>query len=428
MPWTESVIRERLPNGLTVLVQRDATIPVVAVVTHVRAGYFDEPDEWVGISHVLEHMFFKGTERVGPGGLARETQRLGGYLNAGTIYDKTVYYTVVPAVNGGLRRTAELQADALMHAALDREELARELEVIVQEARRKLDAPEAVTAETLYGLLFRTHRMGRWRIGTEDELRRLTAEDVLTYYRTRYTPDRTIVALTGHLDPDEALSLAREVYGSWEAAPGEVAGSPPEPPGAEARLRVLHGDVERPLAALGWKTVGPRHEETPALDVAAAILGEGRGSWLFRALRQPGLAGAAGATHYTPYDIGAFDISLAGNRGRLDDAVARVLALVGELADRGPSAADVERVRAMIATQWARRFESADGRGAVLCQFEALGDVRLADEYLDRLMDVSREDVRAAVRRHLNPAVACAVLFLPEGAATRYTEDTWPPA
>lgn len=427
MEWTTSVLRERLPNGVTVLVQRDPTIPVVAVVTHVRAGYFDEPDEWVGISHVLEHMFFKGTPTMGPGGLARETQRLGGYLNAGTIYDKTIYYAVVPAAQGGLRRVMELQADALINPNLDADELRRELEVIVQEARRKLDNPSAVTAESLHELLFTRHRMRRWRIGTEDGLRRLTAADVRAYHRTRYTPQRTIVGLTGDLEPDDALALAAELYGDWPAVDAEVPGSPPEPPGAAPGLRVLRGDVERPLAAVGWKTVGPLHDDTPALDVASSVLGEGRGSWLYRRVRLPGLAGSATAMHYTPLEVGVFDVSLSGNGGKLDDAVARTLDLADALGRRGPEPEDLERVRALTATHWGRRLESADGRAGALCQFEALGDVHLGDRYLQRLMAVDAEAVAAAARRYLNPAVACLVLYVPQEGTSRF-EGGWPPA
>ena len=427
MSWTASVTRERLPNGLTILVQRDDTIPVVSIVTHVRAGYFDEPDEWVGISHVLEHMFFKGTARLGPGELARRTQHLGGYLNAATIYDRTVYYTVVPAANDGLRRATELQADALMHAAIDADELRRELEVIVQEAKRKLDTPSAVTGETLYELLFTRHHMRRWRIGTEEGLRRLTAADVRMYHRTRYTPGRTVVALTGKLDPAEALDVARVTYGAWTLADADVPGSPAEPPGGAARLRVLHGDVQRPLAAIGWKTVGPLHPDTPALDVASAILGDGRGSRLYRKVRLPGLAGSVGAAHYTPGDVGVFDVSLTGDGGKLDDAVARSLDLVAELGERGPTPADLERVRALTTTQWARRLESADGRGSALSQFEALGDVHLGDAYLERVMAVDAADVIRVARQYLEPGRACAVLYLPEGATTRHTEAAWPP-
>ena len=95
--WTAGVRRHVLPNGLTLLVQEDRSAPVVAVVTHVKAGFFDEPDRWIGISHVLEHMFFKGTERRGVGAIARETKSAGGYLNASTSYDHTSYFAVLPA-------------------------------------------------------------------------------------------------------------------------------------------------------------------------------------------------------------------------------------------------------------------------------------------------------------------------------------------
>src|SRR3954462_9446250 len=92
-----AVRRTVLPNGLTVLVRQDRSAPVVAIVTYVKAGYFDETDDVVGIAHVLEHMYFKGTPTRGVGEIARQTKAAGGYLNAGTIYDHTSYYTVLPS-------------------------------------------------------------------------------------------------------------------------------------------------------------------------------------------------------------------------------------------------------------------------------------------------------------------------------------------
>ena len=157
LPWTAGVEREVLPTGLTVLAQRDDSAPVAAVVTHIRAGFFDEPDEWAGLSHVLEHMFFKGTPTRGVGAVARETKGLGGYLNAGTGYDRASYYVVVPARN--LARAIDIQADALQRATLDPGELARELQVIIEEAKRKRDTPSAVASETLHELLFDRHRI-----------------------------------------------------------------------------------------------------------------------------------------------------------------------------------------------------------------------------------------------------------------------------
>ncbi len=425
MSWTDSVIKEVLPNGLTVLVQRDPSSPVVAVVTHVKAGYFDEPDEWVGIAHVLEHMFFKGSVSHGPGELARETQLLGGYLNAATIYDKTIYYAVVPSTNGGLSRAMMLQADALMHAALDAEELAREIEVIVQEAKRKLDTPGAVTGETLYEQLFTVHRMRRWRIGTEEGLRRLTADDLRAYYETRYTPGKVIIALTGDLDVEDALEDARRIYGTWDAPDHEIEGSPAEPPGTRSELRVLRGDVERPIVAIGWRGVPALHPDATALEVTAGVLGRGKGSLLASGVRKPGLASSIGSYHYAPTDLGVFEIGLTGDTETLTDAIDRSLALARELGERGPDPAQLERIRALTATGWARRLESTDGRATLLADFEALGDVSMADDYYAALMAVEPDDVQRAAATYLSLDAACATVYMPAEAPAPLN-GTWP--
>ena len=128
-PAALPVFRTVLSNGLTLLVRRDRSAPAVAIVTFVKAGYFDEADDIVGIAHVLEHMFFKGTPSRGVGEIARETKASGGYLNAHTIYDHTSYYTVVPESRFG--DALAIQADAYAHSLIDAAELAKEIEVII---------------------------------------------------------------------------------------------------------------------------------------------------------------------------------------------------------------------------------------------------------------------------------------------------------
>ena len=134
----DSVRRVVLPNGLRLLVRRDTTAPVVAIVTYVKAGYFDETDDIVGVAHVLKHMYFKGTPSLGVGEIARATKASGGFLNAGTIYDHTHYYAVLPST--GFAAGLAVQADAYANSLIDAAELARELEVIIEEAKRKLIA------------------------------------------------------------------------------------------------------------------------------------------------------------------------------------------------------------------------------------------------------------------------------------------------
>src|SRR5256714_5491672 len=210
-----SVHRTVLPNGLKVLIKRDFSAPVVAIVTFVSAGYFDETDDVVGIAHVLEHMYFKGTPSRGVGEIAKQTKAVGGYLNAATIYDHTSYYTVLPA--SGFTQGLEVQFDAYANSLIDAAELARELEVIIQEAKRKADNPPAVATETLYELLHDRHRIRRWRIGREPGLRALTREAMLSFYRNFYHPGNTVLSIVGDVDPDETLRAVHEKYGALPA-------------------------------------------------------------------------------------------------------------------------------------------------------------------------------------------------------------------
>src|SRR3954468_22824999 len=210
-----TVHRTVLSNGLKVLIKPDFSAPVVAIVTYVNAGYFDETDDIVGIAHVLEHMYFKGTPTRGVGEIAKQTKAVGGYLNAATIYDHTSYYTVLPA--SGFRQGLEVQADAYANSLIDSAELARELEVIIQEAKRKADNPPAVATETLYELLHDKHRIRRWRIGREPGLRQLTADAVRKFYRSFYHPGNTVLSIVGAVDPDRVIRQVEDLYADLPA-------------------------------------------------------------------------------------------------------------------------------------------------------------------------------------------------------------------
>ncbi|HWA58979.1 MAG TPA: pitrilysin family protein [Gemmatimonadales bacterium] len=417
--WTAGVRKVVLDNGLTLLVQRDTSAPVAAVVTHVKAGFFDEPDRWIGISHVFEHMFFKGTPTRGVGQIARETKAAGGYLNASTSYDHTTYYAVLPASR--IADAVAIQADALMHAAVDREELARELRVIIQEAKRKLDTPSALTHETLHELMYDHHRIRRWRIGYEQDLAGFTREDVYGYYHSRYVPERTIIAIVGDVDEEEMLALARRTYDGWEPRPGAVDPSPSEPDRREVRTRTLRGDVTQSDLILGWRGTPALHDDAIPLDLAAGVLGAGRGSWLYRALRETGLASSVSAHHYSPTELGVFSIDAECEPERVPEVVRAIAESVARMAMAGVPAADLERARTLLLTRWSRRMEEMDGRAASLASAEALGDYHELDREFALLAATTGEQVRAVARRYLDPEAVSAVLYQPRGRGADLT-------
>ena len=408
------VKRVVLRNGLTVLARRDASAPVAAIVTHVKAGYFDEPDDVVGIAHVLEHMYFKGTPTRGPGDIARDTKAAGGYLNAGTIYDYTSYYAVVPATS--FATALEIQADAYAHSLIDGAELARELEVIIEEERRKRDTPSAVATEACYALLHDVHRMRRWRIGTPDVLRRFTRDDVSRFYRTHYVPAQTILSVVGDIDPDDAVAAIERLYGVLGGAAVPHDRGEPEPDHTGFRWQDLVRDVEQAQIVLGWRTVAPTHADAPALDIAGALLGAGRASRLYREVRERSLASAGAAYHYTPTELGVFVVTAESPPDRHAAAARAAWAQVRAIAAETPGAPEVLRVQRGIEARWWRRLESMEGQATYLASWEALGGWETGAAYLDALLAVTPDAVRDVASRYMTLDRSAIVTLRPESA------------
>jgi zinc protease len=409
----DRVHRAVLPNGLTVIVCRDSSAPVVAIVTHVSAGYFDETDDVVGIAHVLEHMFFKGTARRGVGEIARATKASGGYLNAHTIYDHTSYYTVLPSAS--FVRGLDIQSDAYANSLIDAGELAKELEVIIQEAKRKTDNPAALATETLYELLHDSHRMRRWRIGREEGLRRLDHSALMRFYRNFYRPRNTVLAIAGDVDVDFAMREVERAYGGLPDAPVVREPGPPETAGPGLRFRELDGDIARTHLLLGWRTPGTLDPDTPALDLLAAVLGAGRGSRMYRSVRERSLVSSIAVGNYTPRDLGVFMVHAETETGKTADAARAAWSEIVDARDVDIGAQELERARCVLESRWIRQFETMEGQASHLAEWEAIGGWDLAGHYLERLLTAGVEQVRDVATRYLHPDRAGLLVYRPRG-------------
>ena len=412
--FANRVHRAVLGNGLTVLICRDPSAPVVAIVTYLRAGYFDETDDVVGIAHVLEHMFFKGTERRGVGEIARETKTSGGYLNAHTIYDHTSYYTVLPAAS--FERGLDIQADAYANSVIDAGELARELEVIIQEARRKTDNPSALATETLFAVLHDTHRMRRWRIGHEDGLRRLDRAALMRFYRNFYRPSNTILSIAGDVDIDSALDAVDRTHGRIADDVVVRDPGPAETAGIGFRYRELDGDIARTQLLFGWRTPGTMDPDTPALDLLATVLGSGRASRMYRAVRERSLASSIGVHNYTPRDLGVFVVHAENEPAKTTDAGRAIWTQLADVRDAGVGAHELERARCVLEARWIRQLETMEGQASHLAEWEALGDWTLAERYLERLLTSTADQVRDVARRYVQPDLGGVVVYRPRSA------------
>lgn len=384
---------------------------MVAIVTYVKAGYFDETDDVNGIAHVLEHMFFKGTERRGVGEIAKETKAGGGYLNAHTIYDHTSYYTVLPSQSfaSGL----DIQADAYANSIIDAEELGRELEVIIQEAKRKEDNPSAVAIETLYELIHDTHRIRRWRIGREDGLRKLRRDDMLRFYRNFYRPGNTILSIVGDVDPDQVISQIEKTYGSLQAGEPVRTPGPTESEHNNFRYRELSGDIAQTQLVMGWRTPGTLHEDSVTLDLASAILSAGRSSRFYREVREKQLASSVSAYNYTPTELGVFTIHAETKPENTLAAARAIWAELRRIREQLADEKEVMRAKRICESRWIRRFETMEGQANYLAEWEALGDWEMGDEYFNKFMNTSAQQVRDAMNRYTQPDSAGVLVYRP---------------
>src|SRR5262245_10696816 len=402
-----------LKNGLTVIVREQLAVPLASITTYVKAGYFDEDDRIAGISHVIEHMFFKGTSKRKVGEIARQTQALGGYLNAYTYYDRTVYHTEVPAEN--LKQALDIQADALWNSVYEADELKKEIEVVLQENNRKLDNPPAVSSEKLYETAFQQHRMKRWRIGTPEGLRALTRDDVVDYVKKYYRPSNIILSIAGQVDVEDTINAVVRLYGG--AADGDTPlerdKGPDEPEQKGVRYGWQRGAIEQSHVAMGFHTAGVLSDGARPLEVLAGILAEGRASILNQYVRdEKGLITTSSAGLHAFADQGAFEVDF--ETAKPLEAETAILAEIENIKKSGVTKEQLARAKALIAQNHYHELETVDGLAHDLAYYEALGDWKKSAAYIPAVQKVSVDDVARVARKYLTVENLSAFEYLPE--------------
>src|SRR3954468_12819696 len=208
--------RRALPNGLTIIVQEDRSAPVASVQAWCATGSVDEHEHLgAGLSHILEHMLFKGTKTSPGNAIAQKIQDVGGYINAYTSFDRTVYWIDVP--KDGVPVALEVLSDTMMNSTLPVEEYAKEQEVIRREFAMGMDDPDRMACQLLFATAFQRHPYRLPVIGLIDVFNQLTRDEVLRYYQTRYVPNNLTFVLVGDIDPEAVYQQLDEFFEAYPA-------------------------------------------------------------------------------------------------------------------------------------------------------------------------------------------------------------------
>ena len=414
----------RLPNGLLVSLSEDHSAPVVAVNLWYHVGSANEREGRTGFAHLFEHMLFQGSEHVGANEHFELVQRAGGTLNGSTWLERTNYFETVPSHHLELALWLEADRMGALLPAMTQDKLDTQRDVVKNERRWSVDnQPYGTWWERLPALCYPpAHPFHHSLIGSMDDLSEASLSDIAEFFRTYYTPDNAVLTIAGDFNPSEARAFVERHFGAIPRGTGRPPLAPMELPNTfgEWKRSVVEDDVMVPRLFLAFRAPLFGAADFYAGSVCAAILGQRRGSRLYRALvRDQEVAS----------DVSAFTWDLAkGADLFVVDATARpgtdaatleaaVVAEIDRLHRDGVTTDEVDRALALIETDYVASMQTAGDRADAISKFATLlEDPSLVNEQLDRYRAVTAHAVGVFARTLLGEDNRASLVFVPRTA------------
>jgi zinc protease len=409
----------RLDNGMRILVREDHRAPVVVSMVWYVVGSVDELNGTTGVAHMLEHMMFKGTEKVPNGEFSRRIARAGGRDNAFTSRDYTAYFQTLH--RDRLPLALEMEADRMTHLILNKDEFEKELRVVMEERRwRTDDRPHSLLYEGLMATALLSHPYRQPVIGWMNDLKNMQVEDARQWYRRWYAPNNAILVVVGDVRGEEVRDLARKYFGPIEAREMPQRDTFAEPEQKGPRRITIKAPSELPSLLMAYrvpKLEDPQKQWEPfALDVLEGVLDGNEGARLEATLvRGSHLAAAAGAGYQgIGRGPGMFLLSGTPSEGKTVEELEQALkAEVRRIATEGVREDELARVKAQVVAAQIYARDSMFAQARQIGSLEALGfSYRLIDLQVERLRAVTAEQVQQVAQRYFSNDDALTVAVL----------------
>ncbi len=416
--WREPVERTVLPNGLTLVIKPDHSAGLASVQVWVKTGSMHEGvNLGAGLSHYLEHMLFKGTTRRAGREISATVQAHGGYINAYTTFDRTVYYIDLPSEHA--EAAIDVLADAVLHSTLPAEECAKERDVILREIAMTQDDADNRLWDTMFSTAFREHPFRQPIIGHREIFSAVTREDLVAYYQARYVPNNLVVVVVGDIDPEKIRAAVVQHFGSAPRARLAPVLVPTEPMQLAPRSAHRFEDVELTRAALAWPIPGLAHDDAPVLDLLSTILGHGDSSVLWQEIREKaGLVHTIDASAWNPGTTGLFCISFTCDAAKRDSATAAIKRALAHCAARGFTAGQHKKALRQLAVGEINTRKTMSGQASRIGAAEVVvGDLDHSRSYFDHLRVVTPAQLQRVLRTYLLPERLTAISLNPTASA-----------
>jgi len=416
-PQTRATVHT-LPNGLEVIINEDHAAPVVSLQAWCRSGSIHE-GEWLGagVSHYLEHMLFKGSARRNANEIAQTVQEQGGYINAYTSFDRTVYW--IDAPSSGWRTCLDVLCDVVGHARLPEDEFTREQDVIRREIAMGEDNPEQVLSRALFRTAYAVHPCRHPVIGYLDLFNQLTATEVAGYYQQRYGPDQIFMVIAGAIESEEVIAEIERHLGSLQRRRNTPALIADEPRQVGRRDEEITFATELQRGRLAWQIPSGHSPDAAALDLAATILGHGRSSRLYRAIREERqLAHSIGTYAYTPGFTGQFVISYETEPGKGEAAEAAIFDEMARFCGGGVTEEELAKAKKMCLGEQFSTLSSVRGQASDLgSNWLLTRNLDLTRHYAESLESITAEDLARVSTTYLASPDCTRIVMRPADSA-----------
>ena len=407
-----------LPNGLDVILKEDRSAPLISVQAWVKTGSIFEAELLgTGVSHLCEHMVFQGAGTRGPGELAHAVQETGGYLNAYTSFDRTVYW--IDTLREGMDVALGVLSDLTMAAKFPQAEFAKEKDVIRREIDMGKDDPGRTVSQLMFNTVYREHPYREPVIGRVELFDTVERDAAFGYYQSRYAPGRSFLVLVGDFDAAEVLAKVEERFGAWAPRSAPAILLPDEPQQTARRDAHESFSTELTKMELAWRIPGLLHADTPALEVLGALLGHGRSSRLWRNVREKqALVHSAGAGAWTPLTNGIFYMSAECDADKRPAAEQALLAELTAVQNSGVTEQEVQRAARQFLSDQLQGLTTMRGTASDLgSNWLAAGNLDFTRDYLASVSSVTPADVQRAAQTYLRDASLSSISINPLNAA-----------
>ena len=409
-----------LENGLVIIVREDHSAPVVSAQAWAMAGSIHE-GKWLGagLSHVLEHMLFKGTTTRPGSRIDQEVQEAGGYMNAYTSFDRTVYHIDVP--NTGATTAIDILCDIMQHASLPPEELAKELDVIRREMDMGQDDPGRRSGRRLFETAYTRSPYRFTIIGYLDIFNELKPEDIRAYYHEKYAPNNVFYVVAGDVKRDEVIAQIKTAYAKSKARALPPALLLQEPKQTAPREIIEEAPIELGHLHFAWHTPELRHADVPILDVLAVLLGSGRSSRLYQQVRErQGVVHHADAWTYNPGSTGLFGMSAMVDADKFEAASDAMLAEIEKVKSLSVSADEVQKaVKQFISATLSSRKTMEGQANDLGGNWLAANNLTFSERYLAAVKRVTPVEVQRVAREYLPVENRTLYALLPNGTTPK---------